>query len=512
MWHGCIVLSLNDLPKLPNLGWTLGYGPIKLADEGGSSQADIFLSIGPRSRSLHLHRQSAALNFTSQLAVVGAMAARSDSELQVEKRVIPRDRTYHALFPGNILSVGDLDFRCVYTVRSTREDEFLRHRQAHLVSVGKPDPLPSAASTPSDQDWIISGWRLFKTAGTGSSGTVTAAMYEQTSVAGAVKAFRKPAELQHAAQVLREIQSRLEGVQYADNVQTFRTELVHPSGDMRFIVTTPFAMRDLGDLIRTWHAAPSPPVDVSYRRIAVQILQGVAALHQASILHHDVKPANIGVVSLSKLHVVLLDLDGARLLSSPDEQLPAGVSGGTIGFLAPERERVREENDSESDDEKRVYGLPSDVWSVGCVLLKLFFNVHFTSRFNPFRGVSDLRKNYPKITAGEIKTERSRYYEIAEQLETSSPDSIESLVGHLLRDEPERRPTAKAALKHPSFRRTIAAAKEELSQVGSKRSAKDDVLRSQTSKQMQPGTHDAKTPSKTEEWATEEMEERRRGV
>jgi serine/threonine protein kinase len=99
-------------------------------------------------------------------------------------------------------------------------------------------------------------------------------------------------------------------------------------------------------------------------------LQGVQFLHSNGWIHGDLKPANIGV---NYHRAVLLDIGGAIQLS-PGEKVPSTPGyGGTIYYLAPEREM-------------QDYDNLIDVWSMGVIGYELRYGHHpWKMTHNPWR-------------------------------------------------------------------------------------------------------------------------------
>lgn len=75
-----------------------------------------------------------------------------------------------------------------------------------------------------------------------------------------------------------------------------------------------------------------------------QLIAGLAAAHEAGVIHGDVKPANLIVVEDDGPRLVLLDFGLARLASDPATSAP----GGTAAFMAPEQLRG-ERGDASAD-------------------------------------------------------------------------------------------------------------------------------------------------------------------
>lgn len=100
--------------------------------------------------------------------------------------------------------------------------------------------------------------------------------------------------------------------------------------------------------------ACGPLPDGAVRVLGKVLARALAAVHEAGLVHRDVKPGN-----------VLLALDGPRLIdfgiarptaADETELTSDNVVVGTPGFLAPEQAQARE------------VGPASDVFSLGCVL------------------------------------------------------------------------------------------------------------------------------------------------
>lgn len=96
-----------------------------------------------------------------------------------------------------------------------------------------------------------------------------------------------------------------------------------------------------------------------FRDFALQALDGLAATHEAGLLHLDLKPSNIMVTESATglLHTTLIDYGKARSLVSDDREGPPKGAGlvGSIHYCSPESLNQEEVTPA------------SDLYSLGCV-------------------------------------------------------------------------------------------------------------------------------------------------
>lgn len=147
-------------------------------------------------------------------------------------------------------------------------------------------------------------------------------------------------------------------------------------------------------------------------RIATAVLEALGALHEAGVVHRDVKPANVIVSDDGR--PILVDLGFARLADGGPRLTPDGRVVGTPGFIPPEV----------------LFGVeaaPSaDVYAMGVLLFEMIAGVP------PFGG--ELSKMIVAIMKGPRPDLRATVPEVSPALAV--------LVSRALSKEASARPTA----------------------------------------------------------------------
>lgn len=87
--------------------------------------------------------------------------------------------------------------------------------------------------------------------------------------------------------------------------------------------------------------------------LCMQICDGLAPIHEASIIHRDIKPDNIIVQEQNELSIKIIDFGIAKEFD-PEQEYESEF-GGTFGYMSPE-----------SHSEKATPR--ADIYSIGCVL------------------------------------------------------------------------------------------------------------------------------------------------
>lgn len=132
---------------------------------------------------------------------------------------------------------------------------------------------------------------------------------------------------------------------------------------------------DFNTLLRTQHPLPRCALSEYWR----QMLESVHFVHNAKLVHTDLKPANFLLV---KGRVKLIDFGIAQKIPLGTMHISRAVIVGTPNYMAPEAiQKARRGGHG-------VYkaGKPSDVWSLGCILYQMVYGR------TPFAHISGDRK------------------------------------------------------------------------------------------------------------------------
>ncbi|QRV76985.1 calcium/calmodulin-dependent protein kinase [Ceratobasidium sp. AG-Ba] len=155
--------------------------------------------------------------------------------------------------------------------------------------------------------------------------------------------------------------------------------------------------------------------------VILAILDGVAYLHAHDIVHRDLKPENILYrTKAPDSGLVIADFGIAKHLHSPEEQLQ--TVAGSFGYVAPEVLSGQ------------GHGKPVDIWSTGIITYVLLCG------YSPFRATTQAELVEETMRA-RVEFHHSFWAHISQ--------TAKDFIKFLLNPDPNTRPTAAEALKHP---------------------------------------------------------------
>lgn len=192
-------------------------------------------------------------------------------------------------------------------------------------------------------------YELLDTVGHGSYGSVHKARHISTGQVFAIKIIDLEADddTSSIVDVQREV-ALLRQLRDGPNIIRYYDCFLHGS---RVWIVQEFAQG--GSVTDLMQVSPTKTLEEQYAAIIVrEVLVGLAFLHNSSIIHRDIKAANILVVSSG--HVRICDFGVSALLSTSNSKRTTFT--GTPYWMAPEIARPSPAYDSKVD-----------IWSLGSV-------------------------------------------------------------------------------------------------------------------------------------------------
>lgn len=254
----------------------------------------------------------------------------------------------------------------------------------------------------------VAGYILDRRIGKGSYATVWRGREEGRNEAVAVKVISRQtvtetAQLRQEVEVLRKISH--------PNIVRFRD--LKKSAAHFYLVLEYCAGGDLSQFLRDRGRVP----EQTARSFLTQIAAGLFVLHQANVLHRDLKPQNILLSDTSAEPVLkIADFGFARALQPQD--MAATVCGSPL-YMAPEILR------------HEPYDGKADLWSVGAILYELLLGRTPFTGANPMQLLANIEKS-PGLSFEGI------------QLSSQGQDFLRALLVH----SPAQRLSSQAFMQH----------------------------------------------------------------
>eukprot|EP00884_Botryococcus_braunii_P017139 jgi/Botrbrau1/4108/Bobra.152_3s0056.1 len=265
--------------------------------------------------------------------------------------------------------------------------------------------------------------RILRTLGRGASSVVYKALYTKDFKYVAVKKINC-FDKEKRSQMLKDVKALSSA--NGPGLVHFYGAYHSPEAGQIAIVLEYMDGGSLADILLKAGKIPEPLLAV----ITVQVLQGLSHLHRHHTVHRDIKPANI-----------LLDSQGKAKIA--DFGISAFVDNtlavcqtflGTVTYMSPERIN------------SRPYSYPSDIWSLGLVLVECAMGRYpYDAQGGPLQLMIQVIQD-PAPTPPE-----SEYSE-----------EFRDFVRSCLHKDPFSRPTAEQLMKHPFIEKNAVSRQDNL--------------------------------------------------
>lgn len=229
---------------------------------------------------------------------------------------------------------------------------------------------------------------------------------------------------------------------------SYHTRGTHRKNTERLIELTSFYNKgSLDAVIKKGQLLNTP---AQQTQAAVQLLEGLANLHEAGILHRDIKPHNILIhLEEGELSLGIADFGLACLMTDERAQTHAGVT--TRAYLPPEEAREGTAQELCEGNKSIQVTTASDLWQMGITLYQLTHQGAFPK---PLQSVWQSRSDEERIVSLQIgSTEYEKWWSQAytqakNQLKAREANArLHLIVLELMHPKPDKRPSARKAFQ-----------------------------------------------------------------
>jgi len=187
---------------------------------------------------------------------------------------------------------------------------------------------------------------------------------------------------------------------------------------------------DFHRLLQSEHKMSLPKLQDFWR----QMLKALQVIHNARIVHSDLKPSNFVVIN-DKLKVI--DFGIANKISNDTTNIYRESGGvGTLSYMAPETLKQT----------KAKFGRSSDIWSLGIVFYQMVFNRLPLPNLDPYQRMMTICNEDYKIEFPDNNA--------LDQHPKAVQSQILDILESCLQRDPQRRPSIPELLDHAFLRQT----------------------------------------------------------
>ncbi|XP_071837180.1 extracellular signal-regulated kinase 2-like isoform X2 [Apostichopus japonicus] len=311
------------------------------------------------------------------------------------------------------------------------------------------------------EDHVLRKYEMKKRLGKGAYGIVWKAIDRRTGEIVALKkifdAFRNQTDAQRTFREIMFLQ------EFGDHKNVIKLlNVMKAENDKDIYLVFEYMDTDLHAVIKKGGILK----DIHQRYIMYQLINATSYIHSGNVIHRDQKPSNILLDTECFLKVA--DFGLARsitqlqtALSETDPALTEYVA--TRWYRAPEILLA-----------SKRYTKGVDMWSLGCILAEMIKGKPLfpgTSTFNQLErimsvidqpSIEDVEAIQSDYGSSVLDKAKVRHRQSLEDLLPNAPKDALDLIRKLLHFNPEKRPTASQALRHPYVSRFRNAADERL--------------------------------------------------
>ncbi|KAK2873806.1 hypothetical protein FQN49_002052 [Arthroderma sp. PD_2] len=440
IWTGWFSFGLGNGPYNSALGWTLGKGGRK------GIFTDFLLPSTPASIGLRGYHARFNLHQTTGHLFISKTSSAPNAEVIVNGKGVNNGENFSLNQTPMNIRVGNLELEFQYTDYAYTDD-FYRDRWVYMSHCLGSMTVPNCAITPTPSRTFrcFGQWTMSNSLGKGAYGKVSSATNSKGEVVAIKVVVRRQWSVRQICEeirILQEIQ-KLSEVHEGDRERVVRLkEAIYQNGEEAY---TPSVFEEVALVLEPAVSATFANIISSVAGSALyfdlpeiaslfhEALLGLNFLHSHGWVHGDLKPGNIGILDVASLRVVLLDFGGATNLK-PGTLLPASPGiGGTINYIAPEREL-------------QAHDHLIDVWSLGVIGFELLYGYHpWKLAVNPWR----LGNRFEVLRP----TFQSQYRKAVREMEHHEDEEFNDLLLQMVRHRwaevnKGRRISAQAALSH----------------------------------------------------------------